>query len=524
MTLLVRVQASPGAALADYPLDGNEAGEIIIGRAGTAAIVIPDALVSRHHARLVRRDQAWWIEDLGARNRTLLNGAPIVQPERLRAGDRLEVGEAVLRLVDDSSEQRSTTVRGVHDAARMWTVNEIHRALAGPLGLAELLEVILARCFDVLNPEEGLIMLRGPDGALAPAASRRRDGSRETVTLPRRLVDEVAGKGQPALVLDAAYDERFAGSASMVSSGMRSVVAAPIVDAEGTLGLITLSSRLAVRQFAQADLDMLVTIASAAALRVRNAAMADELAARRVVEHELELAHDVQMAMLPRTMPQFPGLALAATLQPARSVGGDLYDVVLDGTRLWFIVADVAGKSIAAALYMAITRALFRATVRGAGSVAAVASRMNAELAHENERVMFVTAVLGCLDLSNATVALIDAGHNPALLVDDSGVREAASVPKGIAFGAVESAQYEEGTFALPPSATLLLYTDGITDARGASDEMFGERRLHDVLRGAAAKPVGGLMSDVIAAVEGFAAGAPPDDDLTLLALRYARS
>ncbi len=417
MTMRVRVTTGSGPP-AEFPLDADE---VLIGRAPTSRIVLNDAKVSRQHARLVRRDDAWWVEDLGARNRTLLNGAPLQQAERLHAGDRLEIGDALLRLIDDGATTQATSV-GPADAARMWTINEIHRALSGTLSLAELLDVMLARCFDVLDPEEGLILLRNADGALAPMASRRRGRDGGPVTVPRRLIDEVAGKAQPALVLDAAYDDRFSGSASMVASGIRSIVAAPIVDAEGTLGLITLCSRLAVRRFTQADLDMLVTIAAAAALRVRNTALADALAARRVVEHELELAHDVQMAMLPRSMPEHPGLSVAGALKPARSVGGDLYDALLDGDRLWFIVADVAGKSIAAALYMAVARALFRATARGADRVEDVAARINAELARDNDQLMFVTAALGCLDLGSGVLSLVDAGHTPALIAERSRV------------------------------------------------------------------------------------------------------
>jgi sigma-B regulation protein RsbU (phosphoserine phosphatase) len=341
------------------------------------------------------------------------------------------------------------------------------------------------------------------------------------VTIPRRLIEEVMGKGQPALVLDAAGDDRFAGSASFISSGIRSIVAAPIVDAEGTLGLITLCSRVAVRRFAQPDLDMLVSLASAAALRVRNVALAEELAARRVVEHELALAHEVQMAMLPRAMPAREGLSLAGQLKPARSVGGDLYDVVLEGDHLWFIVADVAGKSIAAALYMAIARALFRASVRGAADVAVVAARMNEELARDNETMMFVTAALGCLDLRTGRVALVDAGHNPMLMSCGAEVREVSGVPKGTAFGVVPDAVYVQGTVALPDGGVLVLYPDGVTEARSAAGEMYGDARLWNALAAGGAAPAT-LVPHVIASVERFAAGTPPEDDLTLLALAYS--
>jgi len=533
MSLRLSVQTAQGART-EYALEGPE---LVVGRATTATIVIQDSRVSRQHARFVLRDGGWWVEDLGARNPTLLNGVPVAGASMLQAGDRIGVGDAVLQLLEDmpagqprpprpvpEAGTSAGTAPGRADAARMWTINEIHRALAAPLSLAELLDLILARCFDVLEPEEGLIMLRGRDGVLATAASRRRTPAAAPVAIPRRLVDEVMVKGRPALVLDATYDDRFASSVSMVTSGIRSVVAAPIVDAEGTLGLITLCSRIAVRQFAQPDLDMLVSIASAAALRVRNVALADELAARLVVEHELALAHDVQMDMLPRTMPSYSGLAVAAQLKPAHSVGGDLYDVLLDGDRLWFVVADVAGKSIAAALYMAIARTLFRATVRGAGDVAAVAGRMNQELARDNERLMFVTAAIGCLDLRSGEVAVVDAGHNPVLLAGPDGVGELPGIPKGPALGVMENVSYVAGAFALDPAMTLVLYTDGVPEARGTSGELFGDRRLRETIAARARDmPIDQLVAETMREVERFATGAPPDDDITVLALRYAR-
>ncbi len=541
MSIRVRVQ-SPHSRAADYDFDGPE---IVIGRATTAAIVIPDTRVSRQHARLVLRDGGWWVEDLGARNHTLLNGEPVAGAAKVHPGDRLDVGDSVVRVIGDADDGglvaadanvaapdlRSATMAAGRvpersgagrDAVRMWTLNEIHRALAEPLSLSELLDVILARCFDVLDPEEGVILLRGADGTLSSAATRRLAPGGGPVTVPRRLVEEVAGKGRPALVLDAAYDERFAGSDSIISSGIRSIVAAPLVDAEGTVGLITLCSRLVVRQFTQPDLDMLVSIASAAALRVRNVALADELAARRVVEHELALAHDVQMAMLPRAMPARAELALAAQLKPARSVGGDLYDFVLDGHRLWFIVADVAGKSIAAALYMAIVRTLFRAMARGEADVVDVVGRMNQELARDNERLMFVTAAVGCLDVCSGALALVDAGHNPAVMIDPGGGLDMPAVPKGIALGVLEEAAYTEARLTLEPGATLVLYTDGLTDARDVSGEMFGSDRLQLAIAAGAADAPAALVAAVIGEVERFAAGAPPEDDLTLLALRYS--
>jgi sigma-B regulation protein RsbU (phosphoserine phosphatase) len=322
-------------------------------------------------------------------------------------------------------------------------------------------------------------------------------------------------------VLDAASDERFAGSDSIMIAGIRSIVAAPLADAEGTMGLITLSSRVSVKQFSQQDLDMLVSIASAATLRVRNVELAEAAAARRVLEHELALAHDMQMAMLPRRVPERPEVELAATLKPARSVGGDLYDFDLDGDRLWFVVADVSGKSVAAALYMAVAKTLFRATARGGADPAETVARMNAELARDNERQMFVTAIVGCLDLASGELALVDAGHNPAVILGPDGRLSMPPVAKSVALGVVEDAPFTATRLRLDRGATLVLYTDGLTDARSTTGAMFGAEGLERAMRAAATEPPSAFVAKVMGDVEAFATGAPPEDDLTLLALRY---
>ena len=526
--MIVRLRVEPPGA--DPFVHDLESGEVIIGRASTAGVVINDSSVSRQHARFVFRQDAWWIEDLGATNRTQLNGNTIEGATAIRPGDRLKMGGTFLHVLADSPTgpvaSEAELVSNVYDAGsrqaeRLRTLNEIHRALATALSLPELLQLILDRSFDVLRPEEGVILLRTPAGAFEQAASRRLPSVKTPMVVSRRLIDEVAGKSKPALVLDAAIDERFAGSDSIMASGIRSVLAAPLVDAGGILGLIALCSRASVRRFSENDLDLLVSLASAAALRVRNVELAEEAAARKVFEHELSIAHDLQMSMLPHDLPACPEVLLAARLQPARSVGGDLYDFVEDDGRLWFIVADVAGKSVAAALYMAVAKTLFRATIAGSAGVADVVSRMNRELSRDNERMTFVTAIVGCLELSSGKVAIVDAGHNPAVLISPAGAMTAPDLTKCPALGVVADYPYAESRVELTPGTTLVLYTDGATDARNAAGEQFGSDRLDRAFASAARMAPDALVSHVAAAVERFEAGAPPEDDLTLLALQY---
>jgi serine phosphatase RsbU (regulator of sigma subunit) len=506
--------------------------ELVVGRAVTAGLTLSDASVSRRHMRFAHREGRWWAEDLGARHGTILNDAPLVAPTPLGAGDRIQIGETVILFepgVADVPTARpgelSTAVAAAaldldRQAARLRTLNEIHRALATPISLTALLDLILERCFDVLKPQEGIIVLRQPDGSFATAATRRLPGSTGEVLVSRSLIEEVVGRGKPALVIDAAIDERFGHSDSIIASGVKSVVAAPLSDADGSIGMIALLSRARVKMFAEQDLDMLGSLASAAALRVRNIALAEQAAARKVLERELALAHDIQMAMLPRSLPDRPEIDLAASVTPARSVGGDLYDFVVHGDRLWFVIADVSGKGVPAALYMAVAKTLFRATVHLSADLSQVLSRMNVELARENDQAVFVTGIVGHVSLSTGEVLVGDAGHNPAFIRRRDGTLETADMPKNLALGVLEDVPYDCGRIVLGVGDTLILYTDGVVDARAQDGEMFGSERLEQAIL-SSAPGADAIAAAITGATARFSAGAPPEDDLTLLVLGY---
>jgi serine phosphatase RsbU (regulator of sigma subunit) len=499
-----------------------DAPEVIIGRATTAGLVVPDSSMSRHHARLFQREGRWWVEDLGTTNGTSLNDRPLVEPAALGTGDRLRLGGTVVRFAPATDEKTDPGTLN-RQAARLRTLNEIHRALATPISLKDLLDLILERCFEVLRPEEGVILLKNRSGQFVTAATRQLPGKAGEAVVSRKLVDEVAAKGRPALVLDAALDDRFARSQSLMMSGIRSVVAAPLSDAEGSIGMIALSSSVSVRQFADQDLEMLVSLASAAVLRVRNVALAEEAAARKVLERELSLAHDIQMAMLPRQQLERPEIDLAAYLAPARSVGGDLYDFSLVGDDLWFIVADVSGKGVAAALYMAVAKTLFRATVQPDLEPADVLARMNRELCRDNDQFVFVTADVGRLSLRTGIVTLGDAGHSPVMVVSPDGRILMARIPKCMALGVLPDTPYEDGRLQLTAGETLVLHTDGATDARDRAGQLFGIDQLTRTVEQGAGKPAQEMVNGISGAVDRFADGAAPEDDITLLVVKYLK-
>jgi sigma-B regulation protein RsbU (phosphoserine phosphatase) len=267
-------------------------------------------------------------------------------------------------------------------------------------------------------------------------------------------------------------------------------------------------------------MELLVALASAAALRIRNLALTEETARRRLLDRELDLAHDIQMAMLSRAFPERPEIEVAAALRPARSVGGDLYDVIADGDRVWLLVGDVSGKGVGAALFMAVTKTLFRAIAPGSESVAAAVGRVNRELARDNERAMFVTAFAARLDLATGELEYVNAGHSPTYRLEKGGVAPLGG-PVDPALGAVEGHEYRGSVVRLRPGDLLVSYTDGVVEARSAAGEEFEPRRLESYLADCGDGSAESVVQGLLGRVEDFAGDVPQYDDVTVLALRW---
>jgi anti-anti-sigma factor len=541
--LRLRIEA-PGGHVTERSFD---APSIVFGRSERADVPISDQSVSRQHARFVRLAGGWAVEDLGSRNGTLFNEKPASGQIAVKPGDVIRIGDTRLTVRPAAGEEAplSPTAWGVSAAAddsmvsvlrpaaelmhasgseassRLRLLNEVHRALAAPISRTALLELILDRTFDALKPEDAAIFLRNDEGQLYRAAERRSSAAAGPLLVSRRLADEVAGKGAAALVLDAAADERFSGSESIVASGVRSIVAAPLLDGEGCLGMIALYSRLQVRRFSEDDLELLVSLAAAAALRVRNLALAEDAAMRQVQDREMALAHDIQMGMLARRVPDIAEADVAARLRPARTVGGDLYDVVRTGDTLWFIAGDVSGKGFAAALVMAIAQTLFRALTPLGLSLPELVARMNRELCRENDRAMFVTACAGRLDLRTGRLEMVNAGHNLPYWLKRDGAVQTAPLGGSLALGVLDSTVFELTESLLGPGDGLMIYTDGASDALDPQGASFGTPRIEAYLTAHSKDPAAEIVRGLFELVDAFAGSVPQEDDITLLVLRY---
>lgn len=240
------------------------------------------------------------------------------------------------------------------------------------------------------------------------------------------------------------------------------------------------------------------------------------------IRQELDVARRMQNSILPTRFPNRPDVQLHARMIAAKEVGGDFYDFFwLDDDRLGVVIADVSGKGVPAALFMAVARTLLRATAPATAGPGPCLAAANDLLAQENDAGMFVTLFYAVLDTTTGRLAYANGGHNPPLVVGGDGVARPLPTTGGIALGVLEAEEFAEAEIDLAPGDTLFLYTDGVTEAFNPQGVAFTEARLNGVLDGAQALDAAAVNDKVIHAVEGFAAGAAQSDDITCMALHF---
>jgi sigma-B regulation protein RsbU (phosphoserine phosphatase) len=533
----------------DQVLEGDS---LIIGRSSAAELVLADRFLSRQHARLHREGEAWLIEDLGSRNGTLLNGTKVESPTKISAGDELRLSGSVImvrsgsepmrevptttsqesaqhtvfrRASDLISRQSSSDTAGLEapdavrrQADRLRLLNDVHRALNQSIELDDLLEMILARAFDELSPEEGIILMKNKEGEYFRAARKTIPGVSGKYAFSETLIHEVAEKGMAALVLDVETDERFAHAQSILSSGIRSLVAAPLLDAEGSLGMVALNSRVHKRQFDEEDMELLVSLASVAALRIRNVALAEEAAERRRLEEELKLARQIQVGLLPSQLPEVPGYEFHGGNVPSRGVSGDYFKVEPRKKNSEFVavIADVSGKGMAASLLTASLEALSAGPIEVGQEAQEICTKVCRRLFHRTPPAKYATMFLGILEPATHKFTYTNAGHNPALVVRADGeVRELGTT--GLPVGLMEVGNYTQIEIEFQPGDTLILYTDGITEAENPEEEEYGLERLIEACKKNRDKGLVEMSEAIYHDLDEFADGVPYADDRTLV-------
>lgn len=249
-------------------------------------------------------------------------------------------------------------------------------------------------------------------------------------------------------------------------------------------------------------------------------------AAKERIESELRIAHDIQMSFLKKVFPPFPNrteFGLAASLEPAKEVGGDLYDFFfLDDDHLMFYVGDVSDKGVPASLFMAVTITLMKRVAQGLmGDPAAVLAQVNDALAEDNESLMFVTLFCAILNVKTGEMIVANAGHNPPLVLRTAGSCEWLKVPPGPALGVMPGASYRNMQAAMTAGDTVLCYTDGVTEAMDPVGRQFGADGLQGMCGELRTLSQNEQVARIIARVHEHAGSAPQSDDITVLSLSF---
>ncbi|HEY6367474.1 MAG TPA: SpoIIE family protein phosphatase, partial [Candidatus Binatia bacterium] len=247
-------------------------------------------------------------------------------------------------------------------------------------------------------------------------------------------------------------------------------------------------------------------------------------AAKERIESELQIAHEIQMSMVPKIFPPFPDRSefdVFATLAPAKEVGGDFYDFFfIDDDHLCFAVGDVSGKGVPASLFMAVTKTLFKATAGNGGTPGEILARLNNEICRDNESCMFVTLFCAILNIRTGQVDYGNGGHNLPYYLGRDGVSPLERLG-GRILGIVEQTLYASGRMVLRPGEALFLYTDGVTEAMDSRERLYSDQRLAEFLASNRGSSPRQIVGDLVSDVRSFAGAAPQSDDITALALRY---
>ncbi|MBC8870945.1 MAG: SpoIIE family protein phosphatase [Planctomycetes bacterium] len=539
-----------------------------IGRHPDCQVVLREvARVSRQHAQILREGEDYYIKDLDSRNGTYHNDERIDEELRLlKDRDIVRICDvelafrcfpdelsrhlaktvvvpdegAALRVVlvndheDPIEPWQSTLSREVVTTdpvtmvrsatslkSRMDALVEIAGSLGKVLALNEVLPTVmksLLRIFD--QADRGFIVLETEEGELEPCAQiARTPAGQKTVRISRTIVRQVMESKQAILTVDAAHDERLGQSESIAELKIRSMMCAPLIDSEGrALGVIEVDTLDEGSPFQKEDLEVLMSVASQAGIAIDNAKMHEAVLHRKEMEQELALAQEIQNSFLPQSRPEIEGYELFDYYHPAEEVGGDYFDYIpLPGDRLGIVVADVAGHGVPAAMLMARVSGEMRSHLESETEPGLAITKLNDRLTVRRfDR--FVTLLACVLDPAKHEVTFVIAGHMRPIWRHASGnIEEPGKEVSKIPLGVEPETNYGQITIPLERGDWLVMYTDGISDARSPDDKRFTIERIRDHVRNAqgAEEAFQGIIRDV----RRFVGEHPQEDDMCLVCL-----
>jgi serine phosphatase RsbU (regulator of sigma subunit) len=410
----------------------------------------------------------------------------------------------------------------VNPTAKLKAVLEISNSLAGTLNLGALLPKILDSLFSIFKyADRGCILLKDErTGEMVPRAMRhRRKNEDSTVRLSRTIVQTVLSKKAGILSADAAADDAFSGSQSIADLKIRSMMCVPLLGLDGeALGVLSIDSLNPLGQFSNDDLDILMTVAGQAALAYENARLVQLYADKQKQDADLELARNVQRALLPTALATAEGYQFYASYDAAQAVGGDVYDCFqLPNGRICLSFGDVAGKGVPGALVMSRMSSCVQSTIRHVHDVLEAMTAINDHMCDSRLEGRFVTFILCIMDTCRHEVALSNAGHAaPIIRRANRSIEQFDQELAGPPIGVMEDYPFELETRTLEPGDMVVITTDGVEEAMNPEGEVYGADRVLEFVRNGPAEAEA-LGKALLADVRRHARGHPQSDDITIM-------
>ncbi len=403
------------------------------------------------------------------------------------------------------------------------TLNDIATTISSTFSLNEVIGRIVKKCvrhFSVSQCTVTLLQESDPDAALKTFI-RRADISGEVN--PCRLDSQLTGwmlkNKKPLISNDIRNDDRFK-ITGICEQPIHSLLSVPLVLKGRLIGSINLFNKKSEENFSEQSKKLLSIIATQSAQVIENARLFNEEKTLKIMREEMKLAYNIQMDLLPKKAPEVEGYDISGKSIPAKAVGGDYFDFIpARDNGLVFCLGDVVGKGMPAALLMANIQATLRGQIENELSLQKSMQRSNSLLFRSTNEDKFITLFLGKLDNNTHEIKYCNAGHNYPILFK-RGEKSATLGTGGLVLGALEEFSYKEDAVIIERGDTLLIFSDGITEAFNEEGEQFGETRLEEVVRGCPDCSASEIVDEIISSVRRFAGKMEQSDDMTLMMIK----
>jgi len=530
---------------------------MVVGRGGSCDLVIRDLAASRKHMEIRSIGGGYECRDLDSSNGTLVNGKPITTVE-LRDGDEIRIGTTTMsfvleRQVERAPVEKTVFLQTVIDPSGREKVPTSSRSkelleaaytlmnsLSSNFNPCELADNILETTMRAVRAQRGAVLYSGEDHELRPCSECGHvhticDGvprlaELDEIEISESVARRVVRDGENVLFQSAHSNGVVDPTASIAALKLTSILCVPIRTRSAIYGILYIDTDLADHDYSEDDLLLAAAAGNSAGLAVENARIHRDLLDKQRIDQDIEAAWTIQESFLVNDWRMDdPRLEVYGVTRPAKVVGGDFYDFArLDDDHVGLLIGDVSGKGVPAALTMALLLAEFRLCATGAESTAEVMRRLNARMVGRSRRGTFCTAALVALNLRTGNLMAANAGHHPVLRI--SADRVSTLLPaSGPPLGILEGADWTDETAVVEPGETLLLFTDGIVEARNGELESSGSRDIEEygleglerVARRSAGLAPKELVEAVLTDVDRHCEPLLPHDDCTMIALRY---